>query len=233
MRRAAFLFISSSFISLFLGTAAACGWVRPAAEAAPPRTLTYVAIGASDSVGVGANAPDAEGWVPVLAAHLPPNSRLVNLGISGTLLQQALDQQLPVALDSDPDLVTVWLAVNDLNARVPLSRYGSELDRLLGALRARTGATVLVGNVPDLARIPVYQQLDRVQVEREVERWNQTIAEVVARHGAELVDLHADWRELAEHPEYVGRDGFHPSSDGYRRLADVFLDVLIQRTDIL
>ncbi|MBA2449694.1 MAG: SGNH/GDSL hydrolase family protein, partial [Chloroflexi bacterium] len=65
------------------------------------------------------------------------------------------------------------------------------------------------------------------------DRWNQTIAEVVARHGAELVDLHADWRELAEHPEYVGRDGFHPSSEGYRRLADVFLNVLVQRTDIL
>jgi len=221
-------------INLFLCMAvAACNWVRPPAEAAPPRPLTYVAIGASDSVGVGANAPDAEGWVPVLVTHLPPNSRLVNLGISGTLLQQALDQQLPVALDSDPDLVTVWLAVNDLNARVPLSRYGSELDRLLGALRAHTRATVLVGNVPDLARIPVYQQLDPIQVEREVDRWNQTIAEVVARHGAELVDLHADWRELAEHPEYVGRDGFHPSSEGYRRLADVFLNVLVQRTDIL
>src|SRR5215208_5441656 len=197
---------------------AACSWGRPSTDAAAARPLTYVAIGASDTVGVGANAPEAEGWVPVLATHLPPNSRLVNLGISGTLLRQALDQQLPVALDSDPDLVTIWLAVNDLNAGVPLSRYGSELDRLLGTLRADTHATVLVGNVPDLARLPVYQQLDPVEVEREVDRWNQTIAEVVARHGAELVDLHTRWRELVEHPEYVGRDGFHPSTDGYRRL---------------
>lgn len=229
MQRARFLLISLSLCM----AAAACGWARPSAPSAAPRPLTYVAIGASDSVGVGATAPEAEGWVPVLVSHLPPDSRLVNLGVSGTLLQQALDQQLPVALDSDPDLVTVWLAVNDLNARVPLSRYGDELDRLLGALRERTHAAILVGNVPDLARVPVYQQLDPRRVEREVDRWNQTIAEVVARHGAELVDLHTGWRELAEHPEYVGRDGFHPSSEGYRRLADIFLDVLVRRTEIL
>ena len=197
------------------------------------RPLTYVAIGASDSVGVGANIPESEGWVPVLHAHLPSGSRLVNLGVSGTLLKQAVEQQLPVALDSDPDLVTVWLAVNDLNARVPLERYSAELNTLLGALRERTNAVILVGNVPDVSRVPVYQQVDRELMAREVARWNASIADAAAKNGAVLVDLHARWQELSEHPEYIGRDGFHPSADGYRRLAEVFLDTLAGRTDIL
>ena len=205
----------------------------PTSESAAARPLTYVAIGASDTVGVGATAPDQESWPAVLHGRLPAGSRLVNLGISGSLLRQALEQQLPVAVDSDPDLVTVWLAVNDLNARVPLDRYRGELDLLLGTLRAETGAVVLVGNVPDVARVPVYQQVDREQLRREVDRWNAAIAEVVEAHGAVLVDLHGTWHELAEHPEYVARDGFHPSTEGYRRLAEIFLNTLQQRTTLL
>ena len=218
---------------LLLGASAACGTSRGAAAEPAARPLTYVALGASDSVGVGANQPESEGWVPLLHTRLPAGSRLLNLGVSGTLLRQALDQQLPVALDGDPDLVTVWLAVNDFNARVPLDRYRAELQALLGTLRERTRAVILVGNIPDVARLPVYRQLDRRQVQAEVDRWNRAIAEVVAEHGAELVDLYAGWPELAEHQEYVGRDGFHPSSEGYRRLADVFQGVLTERTDLL
>jgi acyl-CoA thioesterase I len=220
-------------VLLLTGPAAACGLLPRPTTVSEARPLTYVALGASDSVGVGANLPEAESWVSVLHGQFPPGSRLVNLGVSGTLLREAIDQQLPVALDSDPDLVTVWLAVNDLNARVPLERYTAELDTLLGALRQGTHAAILVGNVPDVARLPAYQQVGRQAIRTEVDRWNASIAELVARHGAELVDLHAGWRELAEHPEYIGRDGFHPSTEGHRRLAGIFLDAVVQRTDLL
>jgi acyl-CoA thioesterase-1 len=182
------------------------------------RPLTYVAIGASDSAGVGANVPDQESWPAVLQHKLPPGSRLVNLGVSGSLLHQAIGQQLPVALDSEPDLVTVWLAVNDYAARVPLERYTADLDSLLGELRAKTEATILVGNVPDLGALPSAGRFDL----RDVDRWNVAIDEAVRRHGASLVDLRATWREVKDHPEYISSDGFHPSTVGYQRLADVF-----------
>jgi acyl-CoA thioesterase I len=219
-------------IGALVGVIAMRGLPGAAGVASAARPLTYVAIGASDSVGVGADNPETEGWVAVLHGRLPRGSRLVNLGVSGSLTRQAVEQQLPVAIDSDPDVVTVWLAVNDLNARVPLERYSAELDTLLGALREQTRATVFVANVPDVARVPVYQQLDREQVGREVGRWNAAIARAVEKNGAHLVDLHAAWDELAEHPEYVGRDGFHPSTDGHRRLADIFLSALGARMEV-
>jgi lysophospholipase L1-like esterase len=182
------------------------------------RPLIYVAIGASDTVGVGAGSPEQESWPSVLQRRLPPGSQLVNLGISGSLLGQALDQQLPVALDSDPDLVTVWLAVNDYGARVPLERYADQMDTLLSELRSGTHATVLVGNIPDLRALPSAGRFDL----REVDRWNAAIEEAVRRHDATLVDLRETWKEVADHPEYISSDGFHPSTTGYRRLADVF-----------
>ncbi len=229
--RNALLALSLLGLTLGVGLAIAGGtaeMVQPR-----PRPLTYVAIGASDSVGVGADRPEADSWVSILHRRLPEGSQLVNLGVSGSLLHQAVDQQLPVAVDSDPDLVTVWLAVNDLNARVPLERYGADLNTLLGTLRQQTRATILVGNVPDVARLPVYQRFDAEQVRAEVFRWNELIGRTSERHGALLVDLHAGWQELAGHPEYVGRDGFHPSTEGYRRLAEVFFGVLAERTDVV
>jgi lysophospholipase L1-like esterase len=198
----------------------ACG-VR--AQAAPP--LTYVAIGASDAVGVGVSDPETEGWVPRFATRLGDNVHVINLGVSGSTLAQALAEQLGPALDAQPDVVTVWLAVNDLNGRVPLESYAADLETLLGQLQT-THARVLVGNVPDLSAIAAFRGTDPEPLRREVDRWNVVIADATARHGATLVDLHAHWREVADHPEYLSADGFHPSVEGYQRLADVFAEAL-------
>ncbi len=119
----------------------------------------------------------------------------------------------------------MWLAVNDLNARVPLERYSDNLDQLLDRL-STTRARVLVGNVPDLARLASAAGRDPGPLNEEVRRWNTEIAAAAQRHGATLVDLHARWQEVAEHPEYLSQDGFHPSSEGYARLADVFAEAL-------
>jgi acyl-CoA thioesterase-1 len=194
------------------------------------RPLTYVAIGASDAVGVGAKDPETEGWVPRLGAHLGPNTRVVNLGVSGSTLSQALQEQLGPAVDAQPDVVTLWLAVNDLNARVPLERYAAQLDALLEHLQEHTHARVYVGNVPDLARLAAYRGVDPGPLATEVGAWNQAISEITQRRGAILVDLYAHWHEVAEHPEYLSADGFHPSSEGYAALANVFADAIDARS---
>ena len=119
----------------------------------------------------------------------------------------------------------MWLAVNDLNSRVPLERYAADLDALLGQLET-SHARVLVGNVPDLGRLAAYRGIDPLPLQAEVARWNQVIADTTARHGDALVDLYARWQQVADHPEYLSADGFHPSSEGYQALADVFGDAL-------
>src|SRR5436190_15282886 len=69
--------------------ATACGsaapLARPDALLKPP--ITYVAIGASDAVGVGIENPQRDGWVPVLFGRLPRPAKLVNLGIPGIKLR--------------------------------------------------------------------------------------------------------------------------------------------------
>jgi lysophospholipase L1-like esterase len=197
----------------------------PAVPSQVPRPLTYVAIGASDAVGIGTANPETDGWVPRFGAQLGSNVQVVNLGVSGSTLSQALQEQLGPALDAQPDVVTVWLAVNDLNAQVPLDSYAADLDTLLGQLQT-THARVLVGNVPDLAAVAAYRGIDPAPLRDEEDRWNAVIAETSARHGATLVDLYSHWQEIAEHPEYLSADGFHPSTAGYQALAEVFAGAL-------
>jgi lysophospholipase L1-like esterase len=124
-----------------------------------------------------------------------------------------------------PDLVTVWLAVNDVLGGVPLEQYRADLDRLVAELRASTSAVVAVGNLPDAPASRRYLGLDRGELRRVAATWNDAIAGVVGRHGVVLVDLFARW-PTARHPEYIGPDGLHPSRDGYRTLAETFLTVL-------
>ena len=199
-----------------------------AQELPPEQPLTYVAIGASDAVGVGVEDPATQGWVPQFGASLGSDTHVVNLGVSGSTLAQALREQVGPAVDAHPDVVTVWLAVNDINARVPLESYEADLDTLLGDLEP-TGARVLVGNVPDLSVVAAYQGVDPAQLQAEVQRWNAVIDAVAARHGATVVDLYARWQEVAQHPEYLSADGFHPSADGYARLAEVFEEAYASR----
>jgi acyl-CoA thioesterase I len=202
----------------------------PTPSPAPGRSplaapLTYVAIGASDATGQGTRDPAREGWVPLLSQRLPAGTRLVNLGVPGITLHDAVTGVLPRAIEARPGLVTVWLVVNDLLANVPLERYRADLDRLIGSLRADTRAEVAVGNLPDPPGT-----LGGVQVPGFVRRtivgqWNGAIAEVAQARGAILVDLFRRW-PVGEHPEYLGPDGLHPSAAGYRTLADAFLATL-------
>jgi acyl-CoA thioesterase-1 len=202
---------------------AGCSETRPQPAATEREHPVYVAIGASDSVGTGARDPARDGWVPQLHARMLAGTHLVNLGIGGLTIHQALEQSLPIAVDLQPSIVTVWLAVNDLAAGVPLESYQLDLDTMLGTLQRDTPARVYVANLPDLTFLPAFENRDRAELSAEVQHWNDVIAASVTAHDAVLVDLFAGWTELRDQRQsYVSRDGLHPTSRGYRRLAEIF-----------
>ncbi|HET9016507.1 MAG TPA: SGNH/GDSL hydrolase family protein [Thermomicrobiaceae bacterium] len=193
------------------------------AAASPPQL--YVALGASDSVGVGADQPGVNGWVPLVHDGLVPGTRLLNLGIDGATVSEILAEEAPVAVSAHPNLVTVWTGVNDLRDGVPLASFDTQLNSLLGKL-ASGHTQVVVLNLPDLRLLPAFQGWDAAALDATVRRWNAVIAASAARHGALLVDLYAARGRFAHHPEYVSADGLHPSSAGYRQIADLVLKAI-------
>jgi lysophospholipase L1-like esterase len=183
--------------------------------------LTYAAIGASDTVGVGADDPARDAWVTLVWRRLPSGSRFVRLGVSGALARHALVRQVPLLEAARPDIATVWLGVNDLNARIPLDRYGSQLARILARIRA-SGARAFVGNIPDLTCVPAYADIPAEALASEIVRRNEVIAQAAHRNGAVLVDVMRASRATDAVPLLVASDGFHPSTEGHRVLSEVF-----------
>lgn len=209
---------------------------RPAAAPTPaPDPPVYVAVGASETVGVGAADPAREAWPQVLRDRELPDADLVNVGVSGATVRAALERQVGEALAAEPDVVTVWLAVNDLAGLVPVEDYEQRLQRLVGLLRREGRTEVLVGNVPDLWRLPAYRaclpgaprgevpcRLPAVPAEAQVRAvvadFNAAIERVARAEGARLVDLSRE----DDLTGLTSSDGFHPSSRGHREVAEAF-----------
>lgn len=204
------------------------------ATAAPPQT--YVAVGASESVGVGAERRLLEAWPQVLfRTALDRSTVFVNLGVEGSTLAEALDDQVPLALELRPTVVTIWLNVNDLVAGVPAATYEQQLTQLVRALCQDGRARVLVANTPPVDELPAYQGLagsrfpPPEEVRARVAAYNEAIERVVDAEGADLVDLHAAGTQAVADGTFaslVADDGFHPSTEGHARVAEVFAEAL-------
>jgi acyl-CoA thioesterase I len=220
------------------GSAPGATYSPEATATATPPIVRYVAMGASDAVGVGASDQNHTAYVPILISRLPKGSSALNLGINGETLHGALTDELPQVIAAQPTLITVWLVGNDFKTCVPLAHYTADLNTLLTRLQTETKAKVFVANAPDFSLLPAIRQAaaagafcgksaTQSSIRAETLQWNQAIDAAVAAHHDTLIDLyHAN---LAGHPDYISGDGFHPSDAGYLALANLFWSAITVR----
>jgi len=196
----------------------------PTPTPAPSPAVRYVAIGASDTVGVGASDPVSGSWPARVAKLLPPGGAYVNVGVSGSSASQARTQQLPAAVAQRPTVVSIWLAVNDLNAQITPAAYASDLGAIVDGLLGGTQAKIFVGNVPDLRPVPAYAQADKNALFALITAYNDAIVRIAAKDPTRVVvvDLMTGSAALVSGMT-VSQDGFHPSDAGYQLIADRFI----------
>jgi len=219
------------------------GSVAPIGSPVTAQPAVYAAIGASETVGVGTDDPLREAWPRVLWRSSRPDAVYLNLGMAGSTTREALLVQVPPAIAAQPDIVTVWLNVNDLLARVPVRVYEHQLHTLVALLRG-AGAAVFVANTPRLDGLPAYLACrpappaggppcvadgrlpPPARIRAAVAAYNRAIARVALAQGATVVDLHALGNTPVEHPAAVATDGFHPSAQGAAIIARTFADAI-------
>ncbi|MFW3170302.1 SGNH/GDSL hydrolase family protein [Geodermatophilus sp. CPCC 206100] len=189
----------------------------------PSRTSWHRYLALGDSFTEGLSDPDPErpgeyrGWADRLTGHLAAASpgrdvEYANLAVRGRLLGQVLDEQVPVALAAEPDLVSLVAGGNDL------LRPGADPDRLVAALEdavvrfRAAGADVLLATGVDPRQTPIIRRTrGRVAV------FNASLWSVAARHGAVVLDQWGavwiqDWRMW-------DGDRIHLTDEGHRRTA--------------
>ncbi len=191
--------------------------------------LVYVALGASDAVGIGA-FPLNKGYVYRVRDGLKSRAdtvELYNLGVSGKRMAYIESTELPFALTRNPNVVTLWAGPNDITAGSSPEEFEASLMRVLSQLRQSTNAVIVLANVPDMTQVPRFL-LDPdpdVTIER-VAAYNDAIVRQAAIYSVPVVDLFgggyaSDWN-------YVSIDGFHPSNEGHAKIAGLFLDIILQ-----
>jgi lysophospholipase L1-like esterase len=182
-----------------------------------PSVGSFVALGDSFTEGVGDPYPDGicQGWADRFARRLAadsPGLRYANLAIRGKLVHQVVSEQLPVALDLAPDLVSIAAGGNDLlRPKADPDALAVMFEQAVSALRA-AGSRVLMFTGFDPGGFPLIRL-----VRGKVAAYNDGLRAIATRHDCLQVDL---WTMsvLADRREWCS-DRLHLAPDGHRRVA--------------
>jgi lysophospholipase L1-like esterase len=184
-----------------------------------PDVRCFAALG--DSFTAGAD-PEEPRWADEVA-HSLPGCRYVNLARAGVRSDEVAAEQLPRAIELEPDLVSLICGANDviLTTRPDVDAFAETFAGMLATLRAEVPAAALVtATYPDVSVHFPLRPRSRRRVSRGLTELNEAIRASARRHGAACLDF-------AGHPrrgerENFAEDGFHPSPDGHRRAARAF-----------
>lgn len=178
---------------------------------------SYVAIGDSFTEGLNDPLPDGtfRGWADRLAGILGrgrPEFRYANLALRGKMLAEILDEQLPVALEIKPDLVTVCAGGNDIIVPgADVDAVAARLEEGVAQLRA-AGINVVIFTGPDTKQMSVMSIL-----RSKVGIYNAHLWAIADRHGARVVDLWA--MDVLHDLRAWSDDRLHFTADAHRRIA--------------
>jgi lysophospholipase L1-like esterase len=184
-----------------------------------------VALGDSFTEGMedGDGRGGYRGWADRLAAHLaaigPTPLRYANLAVRGRLLGQIIGEQVPRAMGTGADLVSIVGGGNDaLRPGSDPDRLADELEQAVARIRA-TGADVLMATGADPVGSPLI-----ALTRGKVATFNSHLWSIARRQGAFVLDL---WgmRALRDRRMWAA-DRIHLTSEGHRRVALQALEVL-------
>ena len=184
----------------------------------PGASRVVVCVG--DSITQGDVSTD---WVGVLDARLGSSGfQFVNAGVNGNLAYD-IAERLDEVVACRPDVVTLLVGTNDVNARFDaawearyrkdsalpvapdLAFYTANLDRIFARVRAGTTARVVALDVPMLG-----EDLDS-RMNGLVAEYNEALRRVAERHAVPVLPLNARLRDALptghRPPPYAGKTG--------------------------
>ncbi len=202
---------------------------RPAA-----RTLLFI----GDSITDCGRREDPDelghGYVRLLAEHYAahePTVTVLNRGIGGHKVADLVQRFGPDCLDLAPDLVTIFVGVNDSWHRytrgehVAEEAFEQDYRRLLDQLAAAAPSAPVVLVVPFVADVDEEQ----ARIHEDLDGKVAIIRRLAMEHGHHLVDLEAMLARaltVGHMPTSIAEDGVHPTPAGHRLIADAWLDVV-------
>jgi phosphatidylinositol alpha 1,6-mannosyltransferase len=155
-----------------------------------------------------------------------PALELQNLAVEGATSTEVLDQ-LPTALELEPDLVTLVCGANDVlrSTRPDPRTYASNLSGMILRLReALPGVRLLTATFPERWDFLELGPRTRRRVEGGIAGFNRVTREIAGALDVACLEVSRD-PGLSD-PHNFCADGLHPSSLGHRKAAEAFAALL-------
>ena len=201
-----------------------------------PRTLLFI----GDSITDCGRREDPEqlgqGYVRRLAEHFAahePTATVLNRGIGGDKVVDLKARFGPDCLDLTPDLVTIYVGVNDSWHRFTRGEHVTDEDFAQGYRHLLAQLAATVPQAPVVLIIPFVADIDdgAVRIHSDLDAKVAIIRDLAQEHGHRVVDLEqmlATALAAGHTPSTITDDGVHPTPAGHRLIADAWLDVVVR-----
>ena len=167
------------------------------------------------------------GYYKTLAETLNVNA--INAGVAGHTTAKGLRRMQRDVLDRKPGVVVIFFGTNDLRADaekvyVPVDKYSKNLETMIKAC-AKIDAGIVLCTVPPINQTVYFEGRESEAhdayealggLEKMLQSYRVAAQEVAVKHSVPIVDLNAI---LPEEPDWLSKDGVHPSKKGCRILA--------------
>ena len=192
---------------------------------AQQKSLTYLALGDSYTIGEGVELSDrypvqlVQEWNKTAKNQFASPLIIAKTGWTVDELEAGI-QATPTAAEGY-DLVTLLIGVNNQYRGCTVESYALDFEKmLLRAIAFARGnkAHVIVLSIPDWGVTPfaISKGVNPVKVANEIDEYNETKKAICAKNGVKYIDITAEYRIAGALPEGVVEDELHPSSLIYK-----------------
>lgn len=189
-------------------------------------TKTLLVLGDSTAVGVGASSPISS--LPALVSEYIGATYVENHAVSGATVND-MAQQLPLTQRSSYDMILIHIGANDIRRFHDVEMVSKELQNITISLKDKSSQIIFLsaGNLGGASIIPFFIQSLYTRLNLKYHRYFEEIAKTIH---VTYVNMYIDPKidPFVQYPkQYLAKDGFHPSDDGYKLWFTMIQKVLI------
>jgi lysophospholipase L1-like esterase len=123
------------------------------------------------------------------------------------------------SLETQYDLITLLIGVNNQYQGKPIQQYKDELKTLFDEALKMVGgksSKLIVVSIPDYGVTPFAAKRNPTKISEEIDLYNSINKEFADKYGAQYVNITDISKQAATNPQLLAADLLHPSGEMYR-----------------
>lgn len=198
-------------------------------------TLHYLALGDSYTIGTAIAAKDAFPYqlTDSIEAHSSFTQSEVKLIARNAWRTDDLQRAIKrTDLEEKYDLVSLLIGVNNQYQGLPLSDFKNDFNALLDTCEkySLSKSRIFVLSIPNYGYTPFGAEKREI-ITQELAAFNTAIEEICSERDVSLYNVTDISLEAVKRPEFVAKDGLHPSKSQYGAWISSFFESVLMKLE--